>query len=394
MRGLHLDLNWTSAIDDAYKLDADQLMKATGGNFGNLVFRHALKSILSKLDSFLPVTWPEARQFSSSEKVECVLVSCANWLGTSEEDERRNLGRAQIIESFDCPVVPFGLGVQAPSGAESVELGPNTRRLAEALSLKCNLMSLRDSLTARTLEGLGISNAIVTGCPSNFINPDPWLGKSIVERANGVAARVSSWGQVRTLISEVGTSNLRSRKSGLKSIEFLHRYPSFYVLQSPNMMEFMVGVERDIPAGYNLTEAGITEAELRAILLSKAIYFTSVDAWLDFSRTCSFCFGNRVHGTMVALQAGVPSILIGHDARTEGLAKEMALPMVAEESFSADFWRSPREAMSLVINLMEEYDDRRSVLGSRFKLFVNENDLEPSSVLSGFPDGSSRFFVS
>ena len=375
---LHLDLEFSSGIENAYRFSANELMDATGGNFGNLVFRHALRSILKDFGELTPINWPNARQAAATNRIDYVVVSCANWLGASEEDELRSLGRAQIIESFDCQVLPFGLGTQAPSGAKNLTLGPHTIRLARALSSKCNLIGVRDTFTARVLEGVGVMNTIVTGCPSNFINLDANLGNSIIQRASNTAKAFSGWDQMRTIVSEVGASNLLGNMLGTTILKFLRNNPGFYVIQSPNVLPFLLGLERDLPAGYRIGVSDNELSALRSTLLSSVLYFSSVEAWLDFSRTCSVSFGNRVHGAMVALQAGIPSLLIGHDARTEGLAEEMAIPLVNEVEFESVIEQVPEALLSLIAKLMQGYDDRRRILAGRFLSLLRDNGLDPS----------------
>jgi hypothetical protein len=38
---------------------------------------------------------------------------------------------------------------------------------------------------------------------------------------------------------------------------------------------------------------------------------------------------------MAGIQAGVPSLLIGHDSRTQGLAQVMGIPMISPEEYVA-----------------------------------------------------------
>ena len=44
---------------------------------------------------------------------------------------------------------------------------------------RSKVLSIRGEYTARRLEGLGITNFKITGCPSNFINLDPDLAEKI-----------------------------------------------------------------------------------------------------------------------------------------------------------------------------------------------------------------------
>lgn len=69
---------------------------------------------------------------------------------------------------------------------------------------------------------------------------------------------------------------------------------------------------------------------------------------MDFARTCDLSFGMRIHGTMLPLQSGVPSVLVAHDSRTIGLADKMGIPWVSPEDFvsvvSRRVWKFPSGA--------------------------------------------------
>jgi polysaccharide pyruvyl transferase WcaK-like protein len=57
-----------------------------------------------------------------------------------------------------------------------------------------------------------------------------------------------------------------------------------------------------------------------------AYAFGDVQAWMDFLRKFDFVIGTRVHGAMLALQAGVPAACIAHDSRTLELCETMGMP--------------------------------------------------------------------
>ena len=373
---LHLDLRYSSKVSGSYKLDSAGLMQATGGNLGNLIFRHALGSVLADFEEYVPVSWADTRELSKRADPNHIIISAANWLGSSAEDERRNLGRSQIVETLDCPIAVFGLGVQAPTGASEVTFGPNTIRFAKALANKSALIGVRDELTARSLRQIGISNVTITGCPSNFINLNPALGVEIARKAAELANAVDAWEDLRILISEIGTSDLKRSKIGSTVANFIVNYSSFYVIQSPNLLDFLLGADRSLPLGYRGADMPRSENVFRRALLSRALCFASVDAWLDFCRTCSISFGSRIHGTMVSLQAGIPSLLLGHDARTEGLGGVMGLPMLREDDFLASYSESPKKMFRLIAEQMAGFDGRRSLLGSRMMAQLRRSGLK------------------
>ena len=375
MSKFYLDLEVRSEIPRAFEYSSLDVTRLSGANLGNFVFRYALQSIIEDFFSFTPVNYPAIRSRVSDQEIEEVIVSAANWLGTREQDERSNKVRADIIESVDAPVISFGLGVQAKQGTEVVKLGPESQRLARVLAAKASSLSVRDRLTANTLEKLGIGNVVVTGCPSNFINTQPDLGKVIANKARDLAAKGSDWEAVRTCISEFSGGHAQSGAILKTTLQFMRTAPAFYVAQSPALLPFLLREEDSIPAEYR-SNAGMPEAELRKVILAKTLHFSSVDGWLDFCRTCDFAFGMRIHGNMVPMQAGVPSLLVGHDSRTSGLGKEMGVPTLAPSQFIEGLKRGPNWLFEYVAREMERYDEVRRGLARVMYEFLVENRLK------------------
>ena len=55
--------------------------------------------------------------------------------------------------------------------------------------------------------------------------------------------------------------------------------------------------------------------------------FFDVSDWMDYYKGFDFVIGTRIHGTMLALQAGTPALCIAHDSRTLELCQTMKMPM-------------------------------------------------------------------
>lgn len=381
MRQLYLDLKYTSEVPDAYRMSAIELSQASGNNMGNFAFRHALQFLLEDLHLFTPVRWPEFSQIAQKEKVGNVVVSCANWLGLSEQDESSNLNRAKAIELVECNVVSFGLGVQAKLTETLPKLGPNTERLAKTLAERAKLLSVRDVLTQDTLEAIGINNTVVTGCPSNFINSDPQLGASIVQRAGKFVRRDLTWADLRSCISEASGGHPLSGKLISNTLKMLAETPAFYVVQSPALLPFMIEDRNQIPGSYRSNNPFEDDRTLERVLKAKTLHFSHMDSWMDFGRTCDIGFGMRIHGTMLPLQAGLPSVLVAHDTRTIGLAEKMGIPWVSPEDFARIYISQPGALFSVIVEQMKAYDAHRKELATVMMDYIKTNELAPHNSL-------------
>ena len=387
MRKLYLDMRYVGRVPHAYRMDAATLAAVSGYNLGNFVFRHALHSILADFADFQPVVGEEFRALvAGGEKVEHLLVSCANWLGQTAQDEQFNLGRATMIESVDGPVTAFGLGVQAKEMLHDgvARLGPNTIRLARALSERCQQLSVRDELTRRTLEASGVQNAVVTGCPSGFINGDADLGAQLAARAESLRSTLKTWDEVRNAISEVTGGHGNSGKVLSRQMRMLAETPAFYVIQTPLLLPFILGDRSNIPQDYRSHNPFMTQpGRLTNTLKAKSLHFTDVDSWMDFSRSCDMSLGMRIHGTIVPLQAGTPSILVAHDSRTVGLADAMCVPWISPEEFLSMVEVGPSALYEAFIAKIAGYDANRHMRAGVMRGLVEANGLRVHKSLLG-----------
>jgi len=368
----------------SYHFSSADIMRMTGVNIGNFAFRHALRYIVDGIDDYVLASYPIYRKAVFDQRdVENTVVSCANWLGTSPHDESSNIDRAQIFGGTGAPTVCFGLGVQAKSGVDVQELGPNTQFLAQTLSRKAPLLSVRDETTRRTLENIGVTNSVVTGCPSNFINGDPTLGDKVARKAEQLLTHVRSWADLRSMVCEFSAGNPASGAVLKHSIRLMEETPAFYILQGPPLLPFTLRETRDLPAAYLSNNPFDGDRErLARVLHSKCLHFSSIEGWMDFSRTCDLSFGMRIHGNMIPLQSGTPSILISHDSRTAGLADIMGIPRISAEDFAEKHAADPRYVLERIVDGMMVYDAKRSVLAETMYDYVTKNGLTPHASLA------------
>jgi hypothetical protein len=385
MSKLYLDLRALSAVPDPYLATTEDIMSYSGINVGNFAFRHALKSLIN-IEEYTVVDYPAFNQAIAKEQPKSVVISCANWLCESDKFERDNAVRATTIEKTDCPITVFGLGAQAKTEQNNFKLGPNTERLAKIIAERSTKVSVRDEFTLNTLEKIGVTNAVVTGCPSNFINLNKKLGSSILDKCQIMINKQPSWEDLKIHFSEFSGGHKSSGQVLHETMEILKKSPSFYIIQSPELFPFILNEDNNIPKGYlaNKPKSIQTSLDFTRFLKSKLMHFSSIDAWMDFARTCDLSIGMRIHGNMLPLQSGVPSVVIGHDSRTNGLCKMMGIPVISPERFVESTSESPVKLIEFIQREIADYDQKRTAIGQIFKNYIEDNGLAPSDSLNDF----------
>ncbi|MDC3009002.1 polysaccharide pyruvyl transferase family protein [bacterium] len=369
-----IGMNTDGNIRNPHLRSVEELIRLSGNNFGNLAFLKGLSSIIKNINKFKILNWRQVDK-KVYDDAEVVLVSCANWLSTKPQDETRNQMIANIIDKFKCPVVCFGLGMQALLENDN-KIGPNSIKLAEAFAKKSESpLSVRDAATASILKKNNI-NAVITGCPSNFISKN-----LSADSFYNFTARKAYWSEVRCMVSEIATQRYTYTHKMVDNILcLLDASQSSYILQSPLLMPLITGYKPfdSKKSFYFDPRVSLNYDKICTILRTRSSFFTSADEWLNSARFFDFSLGMRIHGTMIPLQASTPAILVYHDIRTKGLSEAMSVPSINVETFFRISHSSPSELIDLFMSLLPKYLDKRAELRGTWHDYLTKAGLSSS----------------
>lgn len=357
-----------ATIEDSPVLDIETLSSKVGGNTGNLAFCYAIARQLK----YPPVkSWllMNSKCFNDDH---IGVLTLANQIG-----EHADLGYfANLLEKHSAKLVGIGLGAQSgPKGTVIVPDG--TKRWINIIASRSPAgapnIGLRGEYTRKILESEGLNrNTIVLGCPTLFISPDPYLGNSIERHWKkhkgarfAVAAGHYKW------------SHLKKIEQSL--VDTLTTF-SDYITQSPRSMI-------NLGRGYNCTvsidelaeinnylQPNLTQEEFEQWRLNHAITFSSASSWIEYLKRFDLVVGLRIHGVMLALQAGIPGICVVHDSRTRELCQTMLVPYIESQELTKGFTKKD------IIERFEfdgaAFDLNRKKLSKRYSLFLEGNKLD------------------
>lgn len=294
------------------------------GNSGNLAFSVAVAQSL--LGGKAPV-FGLNNNGQAAAQGNIAVLPCANYLSGDEHEAMTK--RAAVIDALDMPVVAIGLGAQAPMGGGPCELSPDVRQFVEAVVRhrpgEAPHISVRGEFTRQVMEKAGFGAHVeVLGCPSLFLNTAPDLGEQVQRRFEGGIERVAVSGWSRSI-----PAALESRLSALAT-----ETKGLYVVQNPKGLAMLAaGQAGDIPERMlkrfrHVLTPGLDDAASDAWAATHARVYFNLDDWMAALRTCDFFVGGRIHGTMLAIQAGVPAVCLVHDTRTLEMCQLMGLPHI------------------------------------------------------------------
>lgn len=305
-------------------------------NTGNLAFRYAVYKHLGGDVKVLP--WGAQPQ-TVAEAGGLAVFPCANQLGPHADCT----GRAKLTSGLQIPVLAIGLGAQSASRDEFPEIPEPTRRWIEAIAErrpgKAPNITVRGEFTRRVLERMGVRDGVeVLGCPSLFINDDPHLGQAIGKRLGRPIRRIGVAAGKPTNPAQ-GSVEKRLLGAALSS-------GGSYIVQHP--LPFIKAARGEFDQLNEAWQKRILDfvgrhsgSRTDDSLPSNMTVFFDVDAWMEHLRRHDIVVGTRIHGTMLAIQAGVPALCLTHDSRTEELCQTMGLPhlpldMLPQGSLDAD----------------------------------------------------------
>jgi hypothetical protein len=273
----------------------------------------------------------------------------------------------------------MGLGAQAADTDSDINVPQGTlnwvRVIQEHSPTGAPNIAVRGEHTKRILEKYKLDEKVVVlGCPSLFINRQNNLGARIENRF------LSNRGKLRIAVAagHPGWPHLAPIESSLSNI--VSKTNGSYICQSPlEMVSIGRGECCMLPVETrnfirNYIHPDLTDAEFIDWSDIHALSFLSASAWLEYIRRFDFVIGTRIHGVMLGIQAGIPSLCIAHDSRTEELCQTMMVPYVKAHSIANGLIYE--DISRLFVFDGKQFDMNRAKLAKDYVDFLQSNGID------------------
>lgn len=314
-------------------LSTSEAMRRVGNNCGNLVFQYAVSNIIDEPTTIIGLDLPYDVH-AVRDRCRVLVIPSANFLREGFD----LTPFVSFIDKTELPLIFVGLGAQADDFHKiKFDFHPSILRLIELIKDRCVGLSVRGEFTEKVLKSYGVNNAIITGCPSNFINKSSAFVSGMQQKLQ------------QPLDSFIAHSDEAWPKSPLKRrvekrlVRWVAKRPAVIMQQSvPRVMDYLRQNNLSSAQADNtqleisLRNALMPDADIatfRKFIKTRVRTYFCVDQWLEDSSKYDFSIGLRLHGNMVAWQSGTPSLWIYHDARTRELVETMELPRISIEDF-------------------------------------------------------------
>ena len=230
----------------------------------------------------------------------------------------------EFLKKIKIPVVSYSLGTNGMMPNSRVkkasilsnifvrkrqEIAHEFKPFLEVISEKSASLGIRGYITKEALARIGIHNATVIGCPTYFENGEQ---QEIVKKK-------------LTDVSPILGVGLFARKEP---------NPLVYICQSEKIGLKICHGEEILPEEIcefqqnSLQYPGYANCFIQALRRDKVKTFCNMDDWKRFIQTekIELSVGTRVHGSIMAMNAGVPAVCTAGDSRALEMCSYLGIP--------------------------------------------------------------------
>lgn len=313
-----------------------------------------------------------------AELFDMIVISMANFIRPDHSVE--NLGHALVALDGRVPFIVLGAGLQGRHELSAIRRG--SVDTIGVINERAALFGVRGEETCGWLHKHGFKKAEVLGCPSLYVYPQSiMILDPTAARQKGANASVMTAGHLAIKQGNIvrrGTDLVKALAgtdaSYVMQDEFI-RYPGLRhrpCIYSDGNSQFDSG----------FMNAWLTERCKRPVSFRNYYYFNESGAWRQSALRHDVFIGDRFHGGVAALQAGLPTIFLKEDNRVGELTDYFALPALSISQFTE---------LGLAKTLEKMLDDGKITLmktryRQRFRHFRKRMKEQGLTVVSRLPD--------
>lgn len=222
---------------------------------------------------------------------------------------------SETISKIKIPVYVISCGAQADNYdcLEDLvkEIGEPSKKFISAIYSTGGEFSLRGHFTKEFFSRLGFDSAVVTGCPSLY-----QLGRDFkVDNSKVDASQFNPVfnGKYKYFIEAI----MSYKSSAYIDQDLFGRCLFDNTFLNDTSLNFMINYCRQL---------GIESTEMLAE--NKVKLIADMNDWYSYIKNSNFnySFGSRIHGSIMALLAGVPATVLAIDTRTQEMAEFFDIP--------------------------------------------------------------------
>ncbi|MGJ9411312.1 polysaccharide pyruvyl transferase family protein [Aeromicrobium sp. CF4.19] len=362
---------WVSISPEA-TLEANVL----GGNCGNLLFSTGVFASLSVEGADLRSDYFQIDRVDGADRIaggindefDHVVIPFANALRPSFV---RSLERwSAVVERLSVPVTVVGMGAQMAMDRDAVRSDERVDRAASrfltAVLERGASVGVRGERTAEYLATLGFGDDVidVIGCPSLYRPDIP------VRMRKQVDALTRESRVALTLRPELRDDPLLAARLGeWVDANLAEREATEYVPQDNQDLRHLLwasGLSRDSRRDLPL------HPDHPLMTSEQTKFFVDELTWRTYLSDVDMVVGNRIHGAVAGVLAGVPSMTLPFDSRVSELSEFHRLPLRPLRSITKE--DTPASLYAEID--VEAFNSHHGVNEAGYRAFLERNGLE------------------
>lgn len=363
-------------LESGAMMTTSELYNGVGQNTGNIAFAEAIFQHLGGHSR--AIGWHESPEAIDATG-DIAVIPAANQFGAHADFG----GLAAKFAQLKSKIVMIGLGAQTDLSGNIPEVPKGTIEWIKSIAARGKEgvpnIAVRGPVTKSILDYYGVGDsAVVIGCPSLLLNPNPHLGQTI-------SANTRHFNRIAVPSGHPHWKHLGKIEASLARMVTITN--GSYIGQSPEMMVRLCRGEPHLLSETDLRDCRdyaapeMTLEEFQRWARVHGTIFFDVQSWLEHYRRYDIVVGTRIHGVMLALQAGIPGLCIAHDSRTLELCQTMMVPHVTAQEVSGGI---TRDQLTELFNFdADAFDANRRQIAARYIRFLEDNDITPATWLRG-----------
>ncbi|RDI58812.1 polysaccharide pyruvyl transferase family protein [Microvirga subterranea] len=252
----------------------------------------------------------------------------------------------EVLKRLKIPVIAWGIGAQAPVKGK-IELSDETKTVLRMMADSTTSIGVRGAYSAQVLWDIGIKNVRIVGCPTAFRRNNPDLEIKLPPLDAIRSAGITLRREVSATYAQDIKQYLTFHRDLVKSLAA--RFDVVLMAQGEVEEKKMVfGTPEQKEEAFAALRANKTvndwymDETMEKLHRERLFYSDVVADYEDLVQQKDMVLGYRLHGNLMALANGVPSIYFTYDSRTVEFAETYQIPSFdvfsGKEFKLEDYW--------------------------------------------------------
>jgi hypothetical protein len=342
-------------------------------NIGDaFVYDSSLKLLNFDKLGVLPIAEPDMAVVDRMrEEYDYVFLRGSNYI-----NEQMNWRQTQaVLRRLRLPVIAFGIGAQAPVKG-SMHLSEESKTIFHMIADSTASLGVRGAYSAQVLWDIGVRNVRIVGCPTAFRRNDPDLAITLppldAVKDVGVTLRrevSSEYAQDIDRYLSVHRDLIKSMSTRFNTVLMAQGEveEKKLVFGTPEQKEEAMAALHADPA----VAEHYLDREVEDLYRRQLFYSDVVSDYETLVRQQDLVLGYRLHGNLMALANGVPSIYFTYDSRTVEFAETFQIPSYnvfsGKEFVLEEYWDQA---------LFDRFNRARFRTWREMRAFLDENGID------------------